>query len=323
MTDGTVGVITNPVAGKDIRRLVGHASHTSDAHKIGQIRRAVIGAFEGGARRVVCSPDNHRLAARATDDLDAGPVEILDHETVGASLDTRRATQRLREIDAGAIVVFGGDGTHRDVARVWADCCLVPVSTGTNNVFPRSIEATAAGEAAAVVAVDKVAREQVARRAKVLHAAIDNEADDLALVDIGRVATTFVGSRAVFEPDRLTDVVACIAESSSVGLSAIVARVRPTARDVEGGVHIALHGDQPVRAPIGPGQYADVKVAAVEPLDETGTVTLDGPCVLAFDGERDRLLAEGQRATITIRRDGPWVIDPEAALRAAHGGEGR
>ena len=31
----TVGVIVNPVAGKDIRRLVTSASHTSDSAKIG------------------------------------------------------------------------------------------------------------------------------------------------------------------------------------------------------------------------------------------------------------------------------------------------
>ena len=41
----TVGVIANPAAGKDIRRLVSYATHTSDAHKVGQIQRAVLGAL--------------------------------------------------------------------------------------------------------------------------------------------------------------------------------------------------------------------------------------------------------------------------------------
>ena len=46
---GVVGLVANPMAGKDIRRLVSAASPVSDMAKIGIIRRALIGAFEGGA----------------------------------------------------------------------------------------------------------------------------------------------------------------------------------------------------------------------------------------------------------------------------------
>jgi hypothetical protein len=43
-----------------------------------------------------------------------------------------------------------------------------------------------------------------------------------------------------------------------------------------------------------------------------------GPAgVLAFEGDRERTLAPGQRATLRIVRDGPRVIDVGAALAEA------
>ena len=39
--------------------------------------------------------------------------------------------------------------------------------------------------------------------------------------------------------------------------------------------------------------------------------------MLAFDGDRERKLARGQRASLRVERTGPFVIDPERALRLA------
>jgi len=49
-------------------------------------------------------------------------------------------------------------------------------------------------------------------------------------------------------------------------------------------------------------------------LDLGQSVVIDGPGVLAFDGERDVVLAPGQQVKITLNANGPWVIDPTAAL---------
>ena len=38
---------------------------------------------------------------------------------------------------------LGGDGTNRIIARTWPDVPLLPLSTGTNNVFPVTVDATA------------------------------------------------------------------------------------------------------------------------------------------------------------------------------------
>jgi len=40
-----------------------------------------------------------------------------------------------------------------------------------------------------------------------------------------------------------------------------------------------------------------------------------GPGVLALDGDRDHKLLDGSALAVEIRRDGPWIIDIEAAMR--------
>ena len=42
-----------------------------------------------------------------------------------------------------------------------------------------------------------------------------------------------------------------------------------------------------------------------------------GPGLLAFDGDREIVLAAGETARLRVTRNGPWVIDPERALVAA------
>ena len=135
--DATVGVIANPAAGKDIRRLVSAASPISDMAKIGIIRRAAIGAAEGGATRLLLADDRHALARRALELHGGGAgekastprssgllgpgvsVEVLDLPLLSLSADSRRAAKRMAELEVGAVIVLGGDGTCRDVAKGW------------------------------------------------------------------------------------------------------------------------------------------------------------------------------------------------------------
>jgi hypothetical protein len=315
----SVGVIANPFAGKDIRRLVAHASPTSDAAKIGVIRRVVLGAVDGGATRIVLAPDRHRLCERAVDGLSlAATIDVLDELAYGVAADTTTMATRMAKEEVGALVVLGGDGTCRDVAKGWLDAPLAAISTGTNNVFPRSVDATVAGVAAGLVASGAVAPETAVRPAKVLHAVFDDGSpDDLALVDVALVAGNFLGSRAVWDVGTLRAVVAVIAEPATVGLSSIAAMLLPTRRNDPGVVYVEIGAgphQRTVRAPVAPGAFADVPFTAVSHTDR---VVLHGPGVLAFDGERDRLLPAGVSVQLSVRTDGPQVIDIERTLHAA------
>jgi predicted polyphosphate/ATP-dependent NAD kinase len=317
---GTVGVIVNPLAGKDIRRLVTNASPVSDASKIAMVRRAVVGAFEGGATTVLLSDDHHRLGRRAVADLDRGG-RVVEHDEVGIAgdrTDTVASAMAMRDAGAGALVVFGGDGTHRDVVSGWRDAALVPVSTGTNNVFPIAWDATSAGTAAGLVAAGKVPVETVATRASVLDIVTETGRVDLALVDVALVEGSFVGARAVWDAGSIRTVVAVIAEPATSGLSSIAGRVHPLDRSAHQGVVVHLgEGDRRVRLPLSPGTFVSVGVRSSEAIAAGGSVTLDGPGVLTLDGERTIVLHAGESATVTVRADGPHVIDVAATLRHA------
>jgi len=315
---GAVGVVVNPLAGKDIRRLVSSATHTSDGSKIGTVRRAVIAAVEAGATRVLVAADPHRLAERAVEGLDL-PVEVIDEPVTGSRIDTTAAAVRMWKERVGALIVLGGDGTCRDVAIGWPDAPLIAISTGTNNVYPVAIDGTSAGTAAGLVASGRVDASGVSRRSKrvSVHLPGDPRPDDLALVDLAHVDTTFVGSRAVWDPTTLRTVVAAFATPASTGSSSVAGRVAPVGRWHAGGVLVRLGGGgRRVRVPIGPGAFTTVEIVEVRRLELGEPVTITGRGVLAFDGERDRPMRAEAEAIATVDLAGPMVIDVEQTLLA-------
>jgi predicted polyphosphate/ATP-dependent NAD kinase len=319
----TVGVIINPHAGKDIRRLVSAAGQTSDAVKIGIVRRAVVGALEQGARRVLLSTDTHRLAERAVEGLD-GAIEFVESPLTGSHLDTIAAARSMWKDDAGAVVVLGGDGTCRDVAIGWPDAPLIPISTGTNNVFPSTLDGTTAGVAAGLVASGVVGMDDVAHQAKRVALRVDdpNRATvhhDTALVEAALIETSFVGARAVNDPGTIRWVAAAIAEPASTGVASIAGRVHPVGRRERGGVLIRLGpGGRQVRVPLAPGTFATVDVDTVEPLEPGEPVELPGGGVLAYDGERTTPVGPESTITVSVETSGPWIIDvPTALIMAA------
>lgn len=319
-----VGIIANPAAGKDIRRLVSAASPVSDMAKIGIVRRAAIGAIEGGATRLVLADDRHALTRRALREVPGADFDVLDLPLLSTSADSQRAAARMAELEVDVLIVLGGDGTHRDVAKGWRQAPMVALSTGTNNVFPRAMEATTAGYAAGAVAAGRVALDDVADQALVIDVVVDpgdgaDPIDDLGLVDVALTAGTFTGSRAVWDVSLLQEVVTVIAEPDAVGLSAIAASVAPSGRFDPGGTHVRLAGEADrgarcVRCAIAPGGFADIAVAEHRPLAPGDEVTMVGPGVLSFDGERDVVLGPGATARLCIATDGPRVIDVARAM---------
>jgi predicted polyphosphate/ATP-dependent NAD kinase len=318
----TVGIIVNPHAGKDIRRLVSAAGHTSDATKISIVRRIAAGAIDQGAERVLISADTQRLAERAIDGL-AGPIEIIDSLFTGSHLDTVAAAATMWKRGAQAVVALGGDGTCRDVATGWPQVPLIAISTGTNNVFPVSVDATAAGVAAALVALGHVDLDEVSHSAKRVVIDVDDPdvtsgraavVQETALVEVALVAASFVGARAITDPTSVRWVVACIAEPWSTGAASIAGRVLPVSRIESGGVVIRLGdragvGHRHVRVPLAPGSFATLTIESAEALPVSTGIDLPGGGVLAFDGERTLPVSSRARITASISSSGPRVID--------------
>ena len=324
-----VGIVANPLAGKDVRRLTSGATPVSDAVKIGAIRRAVVGAIEGGAERVLISGDRARLGERALAGLGApGSVEVAEPHGWHNGRDSQLAAGQFRDLGVGAIVALGGDGTQRDVAKGWRAVPLVPLAVGTNNVFPFQAEATVAGFAAGAVASGHADAAEVTSRAKIIDVTTEgSQRAEVALVDVCLVRSAFVGARAIWDSGSVSEIVAAIAEPDSVGLSAIAAAVAPVGRREAGGVHVCLECRSPnaqgarsprsIRAAVMPGSYSRIDIAHCERLGFGQPVTLTGPGVLTLDGEREIVLGRGERASVAVNPDGPQVIDVGAAVAAA------
>ncbi|MFN0096209.1 MAG: NAD(+)/NADH kinase [Dehalococcoidia bacterium] len=313
-----VGLLANPMSGKDIRRVIARASVFDNQEKQNIVRRAVAGAIAGGAREFAYMPDGYDIVSSAAEEH-AGQATFtaVEFPDTNSALDTIRCARHLQEVGCGAVVTLGGDGTNRAFTLGWRDVPLIPVSTGTNNVFPRMVEATVAGAAAGLVASGRVPLAEVARSVKIVIAEIEGERDDLALIDAVVLNEQFIGARAIWDPSRLRSALLTRAEPAAVGISSIGGLLEPVHDDDEEGLAIQFGGADSVLAPIAPGLYLPVPVESYRRLPPGEILEVVGPGVLAFDGERERVLKPGQRATLRIKRDGPRVIDVPRTLQYA------
>jgi predicted polyphosphate/ATP-dependent NAD kinase len=316
---GSIGIAVNPASGKDVRRLVARASVFDNQEKRAIVRRAIVGALGAGANAFIYVPDSHGIAESALSEFDGEACyRAVDSPSIANALGTTRGAQALSSTGCAAVLTLGGDGTNRAFALGWRDAPLLPISTGTNNVFPRFVEATVAGAAAGLIASGTVALRDVARQVKTIRVQIDGERDDLALIDAVLTNERFVGARALLEADQLRMALLTRADPAAVGITAIGGLIAPLGDSEERGLLLTLGtGRSAVRAPIAPGLYANVRIADSRSVEFGEVVALTGPGVLAFDGERERTLKPGQQARLTVQRDGPWVIDVTKTLGLA------
>ena len=320
----TVGIIANPAAGKDIRRLVAQGRVVSNQEKANILRRVFAGVVSTGADRILVMPDHSGLARPASQDvegqikIDYVEMPVADHQ--GASTNAARS---MAEQGVDCIVTLGGDGTNRVVAKGCGDVPLVPISTGTNNVFPANTEGTLAGIAAGSIATGVVGRDEACKRSKRIEIYVDGKLRDDALVDAAVSNQMFVGARAVWETKTLQAIFLTRAEPASIGLSSIGSRLTPVSIDEECGLYIRLAGEPgpnatTVKAPIAPGTISKVeildwrKIAPGEKID----IKLH-PGTIALDGEREVELLPDQNVHASLSMDGPWVVDVSKVMLLA------
>jgi hypothetical protein len=318
-----VGIIANPASGKDVRRLVGAASVVDNNEKVNVVRRILVGLAATGVGAVRYMPEHYDIVGRALDGagalVEAGPLEM---GFAGRPADTLVATRHLVGLGVGAIVVLGGDGTSRLVASRAGATPIVAVSTGTNNALPSWIDGTAAGLAAGLVASGQLDLEVCAPRVKRLDVCVEGAGEalsDLALVDVALARDRFVGARALWDPDALSELILTRAEPGAIGLSAIGAHLEPLERDDPAGLWLRLGpGGVTVRAPIVPGLVRDVavrerrRIRPGEPIELTPTGG-----VIAFDGEKEHELGRSARVTVTLSLEGPRVVEIRRTLELA------
>ena len=316
---GKIGIIANPASGKDVRRLVARASVFDNQEKQAIVRRAMVGMAQTGQHKIAYLDDGHGIVRSALEDAgESLHGEIVASTETGNALDTISAARALKAAGCDVVVTLGGDGTNRAVAIGWRDVPVIPISTGTNNVFPVLAEATVAGAAAGVIAAGHVALQRVSAQHKVIDVAIDNEREDIALIDAVLSSERFVGARALLEPDQLRLALLTRADPAAVGMTSIGGLLAPLSDRDDFGMLLELgEATTTVNAPIAPGYYRNVGVSQHRQVELGAQISVEGPGILAFDGERERVLKPNQSALLSLSRSGPLVVDVEKTMYLA------
>ncbi|NKB98355.1 MAG: ATP-NAD kinase [Pseudomonadales bacterium] len=318
---GRIGLLANPASGKDVRRLVARASVFDNQEKRAIIRRALVGCIAAGCNEVIYHNDAHGICRQAIDETTGINAIPVDSTQMGNVLDTISAARAMQDQDCDVVITLGGDGTNRAFCIGWQDAPLLPLSTGTNNVFPNLREATIAGAAAGLIASGEVPN-HVFTQQKCINIEVEDQRPDFALIDALLSSERFVGARALLKPQHFRSALLTRADPAAVGITSIGGLLHPIDEESDTGLWLDFGpGGCTVNAPIAPGLYESVNVAKFQPLALGQAVQTQGPGVLAFDGERERTLRPEQKATLTITRTGPRVVDVPSTLQwaAEHG----
>lgn len=321
-----VGIIANPASGRDIRRLVARASVFPNQEKVNIVSRVLAGLKAAGVDQVAFMPDAYRIVQQAAEFYEAhgsatdGPELIrLDQPITDTALDTERAARSLSEMGAGCLITLGGDGSNRAAAKNIGSVPMLPLSTGTNNVFPMQVEGTVAGLAAGFLATGQAPLEACADRTTRLEVLRDGELIDIALVDIAVYDDLFVASRAVWDITKVTTVFLNRCHPDRIGLSALGGVFRTINPEEPVGLHLTVGpGGRVLLVPLAPGLVVDAAIREIVELTPGQARPVDlAPALLALDGEREVEIDPGDQVSIRLSLDGPILVDPGRTMAAA------
>jgi len=322
-----VGIIANPASGKDIRRLVSHATVISNTEKTDVVKRVIVGLDSTGVDEILIMPDYYGLGIQALEALNHHPftskISFLDLEIQGNQEDSIHAARMMKECRVDCIITLGGDGTNRVVSKACGEVPLIPISTGTNNVFPVMTEGTTAGMAAGILARKIVDGKEVTMTMKKLKLMAGEEERDLALIDAVVVTESFIGARALWDMERVDQVFLTQAEPGSIGLSSLGAALRPVRSQDPFGLWIELGpGGEKVQAPIAPGLIREMEVKSYRVLEPGEKVPISlSPSIIALDGEREVEVNVPDQFQLALGLDGPKVASiPRILAKASEKG---
>jgi predicted polyphosphate/ATP-dependent NAD kinase len=329
-----VGIIANPVSARDIRRVIANANSLQLADRVNIVLRLLSSLAACGVERVLMMPDREglkvmlerHLARKHGPDAALAKVDFLDMPVTARVDDTFRAARMMREAGADALIVLGGDGTHRAVVRECGDVPLAGLSTGTNNAYPEMREPTISGIATGLYASGRIPPQHALASNKRLDVEIrdqhGNVRHDIALVDAVISHEHFVGARALWKIDTLAAVYVSYADPQAIGMSAIAGLLEPVGRHEAGGLAVELarpgEGEFDLCAPIAPGLMEAVPIADWTRLaDGAPHRVKQRQGIVALDGERELAFGPHDEVTITLKENAFRSIDVAACMRYA------
>jgi predicted polyphosphate/ATP-dependent NAD kinase len=326
-TKPVVGIIANPVSARDIRRIVAHAGNMQITDRANIVLRLLAGLGAVGIDRVLIMPENSGIRQHVVRGLERSSnlgegrfpaVEYLDMPVSASTQDSIEAARRMQAAAVAAIIVLGGDGTHRAVVGACAGVPIAGVSTGTNNAFPRFQEPTTVGMAVGLAVSDPRLSAVAFHHNKLLEVDVAGHRE-IALVDVAIVAERYVGARALWRAQNFKELFVTFAETEVIGMSVVAGLLDPVGRDVPEGRHVLFdNSDQPawrLRAPIAPGIIETIGIdswGALKPDEPVAVGPRSGS--IAFDGERELSFAEDDHPTVTLRTNAFRTINVSACM---------
>ncbi len=327
-----VGIVANPVSARDIRRVIANATSLQVADRANIVLRVLAALGACGVQRVAMMPEKGgirglvdrglrreiNLGERVFPELDfvATPV-------TGTVEDTLAAVEEMVDVGVAAIVVLGGDGTHRAVVKRCGNVPISGISTGTNNAFPEYREPTITGLAVGLAATGRVPETTAIAQNKMLRVDLNHGAHkDIALVDVAISAERHVGARALWRTESFRELFVTFADPQVIGMSAIAGLIAPLGRDEPGGIHLRLgppaEAGSVFQIPIAPGLMRPIGVHNWNWIDPGEVVTVRQPAgVVGLDGEREIQFGERDRVTVSLVEGAFRTIDVRACMHYA------
>ncbi len=318
----SVGIIANPLSGKDIRRLVANASVVSTHMKSNEILKLYAGLVAYGIKKVYVMPDYSDISRRAREQYSEKIETILINTNI---LDSEETTiQAAKEMEAnkvGCIIVFGGDGTCRLVSKHIKETPILPVSTGTNNLFPLNLEGTVVGIAAAKFCLLKNI-EKYSKREKKLEIYENNKLTDSSLVDVVISRTPYIGSRAIWDIKNVDEIFISKVSYEGIGFSSIGYSLIKKDLSFNQGIHISLgqndySNPQKIMSAIAPGKIEEIEILGWEEFDNNKNISVKlSSGTVALDGERTIEFNSSQKISVKLNIDGPYCLKVKEILSA-------
>lgn len=335
-----IGIIANPVSARDIRRVISHAAGLTLGERANMLLRILQALAVCGVDEVLLMPEMEGLRLHLERQLPAAAEESrypmprlrwLDMPVRTRTEDSVLAAEMMRQEGVAALLVLGGDGTHRAVVKGCRDIPIAGISTGTNNAFPPMREVTVTAWAAGLYAAGQVPGEYALRPNKCLHIrAFGSDGlekqNDVALVDAAVLNEAILGAKAISQTDTLRTIIATQASIEGVGLSAVAAVLQPVGRHEEGGLlielvpaygaHEAAGKTFTVQAVLSPGKVEDIEIASYRRFKAGEAYRVGGQaCLIALDGEREIALREDEYALVSLQENAFHTLDVPAVLQ--------
>ncbi|MBA46479.1 MAG: ATP-NAD kinase [Dehalococcoidia bacterium] len=310
----SVGIIANPSAGKDIRRLVASGRVISNQEKANIITRFVKGLSFKGVKELYFMPDKSGLFRPCLEEFQKElDIKLLDTKHYDGPEQTLLAAELINQKGCDCALVLGGDGTNRLVAKKIGNIPLVPISTGTNNAFPINIDPTVAGLAAGFYIQTKgrrFNRNLISQKSK-LSVIIDKNHEEIALIDLAISNQNFIGSKAIWDPNVLDHLFLTQSNPLSIGLSAIGSKVTSIPKNKA--IKLDFSNDnegEKIYAPIAPGLISEIYIKDWQLFSYKEKFNFSNYSgTIALDGEREIEIYRRNKIEISLKKQGPYVLD--------------